>query len=385
VTISLVVASLALAVWIYLILFRGGFWLLRERDDADAPEAPSTWPSVTAIVPARDEADVLPKSLGSLLAQDYPGTFSLVVVDDQSSDGTAAVARAIAKDAKIKVSVLTGQPLAAGWAGKVWAMRQGIAQVEAAANPPDYLLLTDADIAYAPAVVSHLVARAEAQGLVLTSLMAKLNCVSLAERALIPAFVFFFKMLYPFSWVNCRTASTAAAAGGCMLVNRRSLENVGDIGKIRDALIDDCALAALLKTQGPIFIGLSERVRSLRTYSRFGDVRRMVARSAYAQLRYSPLLLGATVIAMVLTYLAPLLLTLFGASPANIIAAAAWALMALAYLPILRFYRLSPIWAVTLPLIAGAYVGFTFDSAYQHWRGKGGLWKGRSQALAAKR
>ena len=383
-TISLVVASVALVVWIYLILFRGGFWLLRERDDADAPEAPSTWPSVTAIVPARDEADVLPKSLGSLLAQDYPGTFALVVVDDQSSDGTAAVARAIAKDTKIKVSVLTGQPLPAGWAGKVWAMRQGIAQVEATANPPDYLLLTDADIAYAPAVVSRLVARAEAQGLVLTSLMAKLNCVSLAERALIPAFVFFFKMLYPFSWVNCRTASTAAAAGGCMLVDRHLLEKAGGIDKIRGALIDDCALAALLKTEGPIFIGLSERVRSLRTYARFGDVRRMVARSAYAQLRYSPLLLGATIVAMVLTYLAPLFLTLFGASPANIIAAAAWALMALAYLPILRFYRLSPIWAVTLPLIAGAYVGFTFDSAYQHWRGKGGLWKGRSQALAAK-
>jgi hopene-associated glycosyltransferase HpnB len=385
VTAQLVIACLVLAVWIYLLAFHGGFWLMRERDDHDEPEPPRTWPIVTAVIPARDEAKLLPRSLGTLLAQDYPGRFSVVLVDDQSSDGTAAIARSVAAGAKVDVAVLSGQALPAPWAGKVWAMHQGIAHVDAAADPPDYLLLTDADIEYAADAVRHLVARAAGSGLVLTSLMAKLNCESLAEHALIPAFVFFFQMLYPFSWVNRRTAKTAAAAGGCMLVDRRALERAGDIGKIRNALIDDCALAALLKTQGPIWLGLSERLRSLRAYPRFDDIRRMVARSAYAQLRYSPVLLGVTIVAMILTYLAPPFLALFSNFPTNLVAFAAWALMALAYLPILQFYRISPLWAGALSAIAAAYAAFTLDSAYQHWRGRGGLWKGRSQALAAKR
>jgi hopene-associated glycosyltransferase HpnB len=215
--------------------------------------------------------------------------------------------------------------------------------------------------------------------------MAKLNCESFAERALIPAFVFFFQMLYPFSRVNRRTTKIAAAAGGCMLVERRALERAGGIGKIRDALIDDCALAALLKAEGPIWLGLGQDVCSLRAYPRFSDIRRMVARSAYAQLRYSPLLLAATIAGIAETYLAPPLLALFAEHPANLTGAGAWALMALAYLPILRLYRRFPLWAVALPLVAAAYVAFTVDSAYQHWRGKGGLWKGRSQALAANR
>jgi hopene-associated glycosyltransferase HpnB len=215
--------------------------------------------------------------------------------------------------------------------------------------------------------------------------MAKLNCESLAERALIPAFVFFFQMLYPFSWVNDPTAKTAAAAGGCMLVGRRALDRAGGIAKIRSALIDDCALAALLKKEGPIWLGLSNRVRSLRAYPRFGDIRRMVARSAYAQLRFSSFLLIATLFAMIFTYLIPPFIAFNGNFPANFIALAAWALMALAYLPILQFYRIFPLWAVVLPVIAAAYAAFTFDSAYQHWLGRGGLWKGRSQALAAKR
>jgi len=385
VTAELLIACLVLAVWVYLLAFHGGFWLMRERDDVDEPDPRRAWPSVTAVIPARDEAKLLSQSLGSLLAQDYPGRFSIVLVDDQSSDGTAAVARSLTAAAKFNVAVVPGQALPFGWTGKVWAMQQGIAYTEAGSDQPDYLLFTDADIAYASDAVRRLVARAKERDLVLTSIMAKLNCESLAERALIPAFVFFFQMLYPFHWVNRSAASTAAAAGGCMLVDRRALERAGGIVKVRNALIDDCALAALLKTQGPLWLGLSNRVWSLRAYPRFGDIRSMVARSAYAQLRYSPFLLIASILAMIFAYLAPPFFAVFGNFPANLLAFAVWALMALAYLPILQFYRISPLWAVALPVIAAAYAAFTLDSAYQHWRGRGGLWKGRSQALAAKR
>ena len=263
-------------------------------------------------------------------------------------------------------------------------MHQGIAAAEAE-TPPDYLLLTDADIAYAPDALRRLVGRAKAEGLVLVSLMVKLHCQSLAERALIPAFVFFFQMLYPFAWVNRSTTKTAAAAGGCMLVERRALEQAGGIAKIRSALIDDCALAKLMKAEGPIWLGLTERVRSLRPYPHIGDISGMVARSAYAQLRYSPLLLVAVIAGMALTFLAAPVLAAFAGPPASIVAAAAWALMSLAYFPILRFYGLSPLWTLALPLIAAAYLAFTLDSAYQHWRGQGGLWKGRSQALPVRR
>jgi hopene-associated glycosyltransferase HpnB len=384
VTAELVIACLVLAVWIYLIAFRGAFWLMRERDDVDEPSPPRAWPSVTAVIPARDEAKLLPKSLGSLLAQNYPGRFSIVLVDDQSSDGTGAIARSIAAGARFEVGIVSGQALPAAWTGKVWAMHQGVAHAEARADQPEYLLLTDADIEYAPDALRRLAARAMARGLVLTSIMAKLNCESLAERALIPAFVFFFRMLYPFSWVNSPAAKTAAAAGGCMLVDRRALQRAGGIGKIRSALIDDCALSVLLKTQGPIWLGLSESVRSLRAYPRSGSIRRMVARSAYAQLRFSPFFLIATIFAMIFAYLIPASFALIGNFPANFLGLAAWALMALAYLPILQFYRISPLWAVVLPAIAAAYAAFTLDSAYLHWRGRGGLWKGRSQALAAK-
>ncbi len=384
---SLVIASLALAVWPYLIFCRGGFWRGREREDQDrsAPPASDIWPSVVAVIPARNEAPMLRLSLGSLLAQDYPGALSIVLVDDESSDGTAGVARAVAAEARRKLVVLRGEPLPAAWTGKVWAMHQGIAHAEAPEPAPDYLLLTDADIAYAPDVLRRLVARANANGLVLVSFMAKLRCQSLAERALIPAFVFFFQMLYPFAWVNRGAAKTAAAAGGCMLVERRALERAGGIAKIRSALIDDCALAKLMKAEGPIWLGLTDRVRSLRPYPHIGDIRRMVARSAYAQLRYSPPLLVAVSAGMALTYLAAPALVFFAGNPASIIAAGAWVLMTLAFLPILRFYDVSPLWALALPLIAAAYLAFTLDSAYQHWRGKGGLWKGRSQALPARR
>ena len=386
-TLSLFLAGLTLAIWITLLFFRGGFWRARERDDADRPVLPtgSVWPSVVAVIPARNEAAMLPHSLASLLAQDYPGRFSVALVNDESSDGTAAMARRVAASAGREVTVFEGKPLPTAWTGKIWAMAQGIERANATEPPPDYLLLTDADIAYAPDALRQLVARAETKGLVLTSLMAKLHCATWPERALIPAFVFFFQMLYPFAWVNLGEAKSAAAAGGSMLVERRALAKAGGMAAIRGALIDDCALAALMKVQGPIWLGLTDRVRSVRVYPNIGDVRRMVARSAYAQLRYSPLLLAATVAGMAVTFLAAPLVVIFGALPANAVAGLAWALMTLAFLPILRFYRLSPLWALALPLISAGYLAFTLDSAYQHWRGKGGMWKGRSQALVAKR
>jgi hopene-associated glycosyltransferase HpnB len=232
-------------------------------------------------------------------------------------------------------------------------------------------------------VVRSLIARAEASSLVLTSLMVKLRCESPAERALIPAFVFFFQMLYPFAWVNRRDHAMAAAAGGSMLVRADALERAGGVQAIRSSLIDDCALGRRMKTQGPIWLGLTDGAHSLRAYPRFADIRHMVARSAYAQLNYSPLLLAGTVIAMVLTYLLPPFFAVFGAGLVQTIGWITWGLMTFAFFPIIRFYRLSPLWAVALPLIASVYLIFTVDSALQHWRGKGGLWKGRVQARRA--
>jgi len=388
-TLELVVAMLALMLWTGLILGRGGFWLGREHDSRDtlrgADVAPENWPSVVAVVPARNEAEMLPRSLATLLDQDYRGPFAIVIVDDQSDDGSAEAAGRLAEGSRRQVSILRGRPLPQGWTGKVWALQQGIAQAGTSVPAPDFLLLTDADIGHAPDSLSRLIERASAKALVMTSLMAKLNCESFAERGLIPAFIFFFQMLYPFAWVNARSTTTAAAAGGCMLVDRRALERAGGIASIRDALIDDCALARLMKAQGPIWLGLTERAVSLRSYPRFADIRGMVARSAYAQLRYSPLLLAATVAAMTLTYIAAPLISMVGAFPANLLAGICWALMAGVLQPTLRQYRLSPLWGVALPLVAAIYVGFTIDSAYQHWRGRGGAWKGRLQAMPARR
>lgn len=378
------IAILSLAAWAYLLLARGGFWLAHERDDTAEP-SPAVWPRVTAVIPARNEADGIAACVRSLLAQDYPGSFDVLLVDDDSTDGTAAVARRAAEtDGRgDRLTVVTGQPLPSGWAGKLWAQHQGIEQVEHRRERPEYLLLTDADIAFQADSLRNLVARAQAHGLVLTSLMAKLSCTSAAERALVPAFIFFFQMLYPFRWVNRPQSTTAAAAGGCMLVDREALQRAGGIERIRTALIDDCALAQLMKAQGPIWLGLTERVRSIRPYPRLDDIRRMVARSAYAQLRYSPALLAGTLVGMVLIYFAPVLLTLFAEGLARWLGLAGWVLMALAFQPILRFYRASPLWGVALPAIALAYMLFTLDSAWASARGRGGMWKGRVHASSS--
>jgi hopene-associated glycosyltransferase HpnB len=372
------VASIALAVWLYLLLARGAFWRCAERDDW-ASASLAAWPRVAAVVPARNEAECIGASIGSLLAQDYPGAWTVILVDDDSDDGTADIARGAGKAGE-RLRVVTSRGLPAGWTGKLWAVKQGIDAAAALPQPPDYLLLTDADIVHGGDSVTRLVAHAEANRLALTSLMVKLRCESFAERANIPAFIFFFQMLYPFSWVNRPQSKVAAAAGGCMLVRADILRQAGGIEVIRGALIDDCALATAMKAHGAIWLGLTQRVHSIRPYPALGDIRRMVARSAYAQLRYSPLLLAGTVAGMVLTYLAPLLLAIFGSGTAQILGLATWVLMFIAYQPTLRFYRLSPLWGIALPAIALQYLLFTLDSAYQYVRGRGGSWKGRVQA-----
>jgi hopene-associated glycosyltransferase HpnB len=384
---TLLIASLALAIWLYLLAARGAFWLCRERDEWELL-APAAWPRVAAVVPARNEADNIARSITALLQQDYPGPWRIVLVDDDSSDATGEIARRAAAAAPAgRLQVITGRSLPAGWTGKLWAMKQGIetclphsAANENAVAAPDYLLFTDADIVHGADSLRRLVAHAEHRRLVLTSLMVKLRCESLAERVNIPAFVFFFQMLYPFAWVNRPRRPVAAAAGGCMLVRADALDKAGGIEAVRGALIDDCALAGLLKAQGPIWLALSERVHSIRAYPATADIRRMVVRSAYAQLRYSPLLLLATCAGMMVTYLVPPAMAIFADGAARAIGILTWLLMALAFQPTLRFYRLSPLWGAALPAIALQYLLFTLDSAYQYVRGRGGSWKGRMQA-----
>jgi len=372
-----IVGLLALAIWLVFLFARHGFWLTRERDTRGMPPAPACWPEVVAVVPARDEADVIARSIGSLAAQDYPGSFRIILMDDSSSDGTGDIARGLRSD---RVTVMPGLPLARGWTGKLWAVSQG---VDHAGTAPRYLWLTDADIEHAPDTLRMLITRAESDGLTLVSLMAKLRCDSFAERMLIPAFVFFFQMLYPFGLVN-RATGLGGAAGGCMLVRRDSLETAGGIAAIRDALIDDCTLGALLKRQGRVWLGLTDRSRSIRPYEGFAPVAAMISRSAYAQLRYSPLLLAGTVGGLSLVYLAPPLLALFGHGIAQGAGIVAWALMAIAFQPMLHFYRRSPLWGVALPAIAAFYAACTLLSAWQHARGRGGMWKGRAQAAAGR-
>ncbi|HUO93837.1 MAG TPA: glycosyltransferase [Rhizomicrobium sp.] len=373
----LAVCAFSFAIWMYLLIARGGFWLTRERSDRNVPP-PASWPSVVAVVPARDEADVIAESVGSLLAQDYPGSLRVILVDDQSADGTADIARGL--DTRGRLEIIAGSPRPPGWTGKLWAVAQGIAGAKTN-TPSDYLWLTDADIAHTPDNLRSLVSRAERDKLVLVSEMAKLHCQTPAERFLIPAFVFFFDMLYPFGWVNDPGNPMAAAAGGCMLARRDALEAAGGVEQIKGEIIDDCALGRLMKKQGPIWLGLTEMATSIRPYEGMGEIGRMVSRSAYAQLGYSPLVLAGTVLGMLILYLLPPVATLTSMGLAGLFGFLAWFVMAIAFQPMLRFYGVSPLWGLALPVIGLVYTAFTIDSALQHWRGRGGMWKGRAQAM----
>jgi len=379
--IALTLATAALATWLYLVFARGGFWLGRERDGG-RPALSAAPPQVAIVVPARNEADNIAQSITSLLAQNYPA-LSLVLVDDDSNDGTAEIAGRAAAEAgaQDRLIVIRAGALPPRWTGKLWAVKQGIAAA-AEKFAPKYLMLTDADIVHSPDTLHWLVAHAEANGLVLTSLTARWRCENLPERVHIPAFIYYFAMLYPFAWVNRPDHPIAGAAGGCMLLRADALRAAGGIDVIRDALIDDCALAAAMKKQGPIWLGLTDRVVSIRPYTSWGEIRRMVARSAYAQLNYSPLALIGTVAGLVLTYLLPPLMALFASGWAQLFGIAAWLLMAISFVPILRFYRLSPLWGIALPAITFLFMLYTLDSAYQYSAGKGGTWKGRVQAKA---
>ena len=384
--VTLLLALAALAAWLWLIAFNGGFWRLTERDSRFAPQgaqAPAE-ASVTAVIPARDETDVIARSVSSLLRQRFPGRLDIVLVDDASDDGTGEAARAAATllDAGDRLEVLRKEALAAGWTGKLAAMNHGFEHVRSRPQQPDFILFCDADIEFGKDVVARLVAGSLARNTVLASLMVKLRCESFAERWFVPAFVFFFQMLYPFRQVNDPRRRMAAAAGGVMLVRPQALADAGGLVAIRDALIDDCALGALMKTQGPIWLGLTDEVFSLRAYPHVADIEKMVSRSAYAQLGYSPLRLVGAVLGMVVVYLAPPLVALFGESPAREAALVAYLIMIQSYMPSLRFYGLARGRALALPLVAACYTWFTILSAYRHMTGRGGAWKGRYQAPA---
>lgn len=363
------IAAASLGAWFYLFTARGNFWKIAV---APKPEPVPATKSVCVIIPARDEEASIGEAVRSLIGQQYSGPVHIIVVDDHSSDRTAAIA------AQDGVAVIPAGPLPEGWSGKLWAISEGLKH--AATLAPDYLLFTDADIVHWPNNIAELVSRAETEKLDLVSLMVQLHCRSFAEALLIPAFVFFFFMLYPPAWVASRDRRTAAAAGGCILMRRSALDRMGGIQSIRGEIIDDCALArAVKRTGGSIWLGVTHNTVSLRGYRTFGDFRAMISRTAFAQLHHSALLLVLTVAGMALVYLAPPLLLLMHSPLAAICGLAAWILMMISYSPALRFYGRSVMWAPLLPLVALFYISATVDSAFSYWSGRGGLWKGRVQ------
>jgi len=373
---------LAVAIWIYLLTRHGDYW--RDRRDTASPP-PASWPEIVTVIPARDEAAGITETISSLMGQRYAGRLTIILVDDQSSDGTALLARRAAEQAGAgdRLTILSGTKLPDGWVGKMWAVNQGLVHAAEIAPNAAFVLLTDADIAHAPDNVAELVAKAEDRHLDLTSLMVELNCTTFAERAIVPAFVYFFRMLYPFDRVADATDKTAAAAGGCMLVRRSALDAIGGVTSIRNCLIDDCALAAALKPRGRIWLGLADGTRSLRVYPELSDIRAMIARSAYTQLRHSPLLLALTVIGLGIIFLAPPWLALRASGLASLCGWIAWIMMSISYLPMLSRYRRSPLWAPALPVVALFYLVATVESGWRHWNGAGGAWKGRIQGKQA--
>ncbi|MGW2560962.1 glycosyltransferase [Streptomyces sp. NPDC001514] len=376
----------SLAAWLWLLLGQGFFW----RTDQRLPRrtAPRPWPSVVIVVPARDEAGVLPESLPSLLRQAYPGEAEVILVDDGSTDGTGELARKLSVQYEgLPLTVASPGEPEPGWTGKLWALRHGIAL--ARTRRPEYLLLTDADIAHEPDSLCELVAAARTNGLDLVSQMARLRVATAWERLVVPAFVYFFAQLYPFRWINKERAWRTAAAGGCVLLRMEAAERAAIPDSVRQSVIDDVAVArAVRRAGGRVWLGLAERVDSIRPYPRLADLWRMVSRSAYAQLRHNPLLLAGTVAGLAVVYLAPpvaLCAGLFGADARGDTVAGwagflAWAVMAGTYVPMLRYYRQTLWLAPLLPFTALLYLLMTLDSAVQHYRGRGAAWKGRTYA-----
>lgn len=371
-------AALSLSIWIYLSAAHGGFWRV-NRFMAPAASAVQDGTLVVAVVPARDEADVIAPCMTSLLQQ-HGAAVHVVLIDDSSSDGTASVALAAAQAANLahRLTVIPGLPLPAGWAGKLWAVQQGVEK--AISLNPGFILLTDADILHAPDNLQRLLSHAETGNYDLVSLMVKLHCQTFAERALIPAFVFFFLMLYPPSWIANPGRKTAGAAGGCILIRPDALIRSGGIAAIRHEIIDDCALAARVKRSGGrVWLGLTSDTHSIRPYTSFTAIGRMISRAAFNQLRHSALLLLVAVLGLAITYLAPPVLLLSHHLLPALLGAVAWLLMAICFWPIIRLYRLNPLWTLLLPAIAFFYMGATVHSAFKFWTGKGGEWKGRVQ------
>ncbi|KAB8330370.1 glycosyltransferase [Scytonema tolypothrichoides VB-61278] len=403
--IGLWLSVLSLTIWVILLGFWGQFWRCDQRLTRQETEL-EMFPAICAVVPARNEADLLPVTLRSLLTQNYPGHFTVVLVDDNSTDGTANIAHHVAQELNKtqQLHVLSGQPLPPDWTGKLWALHQGIEYVETLTHPPDYVLLTDADIEHDAQNLRFLVTKAQQENLELVSLMVLLRCESFWEKFLIPAFVFFFQKLYPFPWVNDSTKPTAAAAGGCILIASEALTRIGGIQVVRNALIDDCALGQAVKQgsrgageQGSrgaggaivssfpsshkIWLGLDDSTHSLRFYPSLSTVWDMVARTAFTQLNYSLGLLILAVLGMILVYIVPPVSAIFGLLTGTWLVACVgllgWLLMSCAYLPTIRFYRCSPWLALCLPGIALLYTLMTIDSAVRHWQKRGGTWKGR--------
>lgn len=373
----LICGSIALVAWLYLVLFHGRFW---RTDLLLAESEPSSRPAglVAVVIPARNEAESIGRAVCSLLNQTCSEEIRIFVVDDNSNDGTADAARAGAGVDHSKLQIIVGQPLPPGWTGKLWAVHQGIEN--ALELNPDFLLLTDADIEHAHDNVATLVSIAENQHYDLVSFMAKLHCRTLAERLLIPAFVFFFFMLYPPLWIRSSRRRTAGAAGGCMLIRPEALQRAGGISAIRSAIIDDCTLARRVKQSGGrVWLGLTQETRSLRRYESFAEIERMIARTAFNQLSHSVALLIGAMLGMALLYLFPLFLLVTGERAAKLLGAATCLVMLIAYLPMVHFYGLQPSWALTLPLSAVFYICATMDSAIRFWTGRGGQWKGRAQ------
>jgi hopene-associated glycosyltransferase HpnB len=364
------IGAASLASWIYLLFGRGGFWRMRE---SPPPQWDGPAKSVAVVIPARNEAPVVGRAIASLLAQKYPGPVRVFLVDDHSTDRTIAAA-----GTHERLTIVKARPLPNGWTGKLWAVSEGLEQ--AASLQPDYVLLTDADIIHSPGNIAGLVARAEAHNLDLASYMVMLQCRTLPERALIPAFVFFFFKLYPPAWIARPDRKTAGAAGGCILIRASALARIGGIAAIRGELIDDCALARAVKqTGGAIWLGLARETRSIRDYTTFAEIRGMIARTAFTQLGYSDALLLGTILAMTVIYLAPPLLLLTGDPIAAACGVGAWLLMSISYVPTLRLYKRSIAWAPVLPRVALFYMVATVDSALRYWTGRGGQWKGRVQ------